>query len=71
VANRAPSTPLPREACTTDGRQCNAVFGALARGIWWGYPHLWLVPLLTWMVITPHLKQYGTLARIEARDEES
>ena len=34
-----------------------AMFAALAAaGVWWAYPLLWLVPLLTWMMVITRIR---------------
>jgi fatty acid desaturase len=42
------------------GPQClvnGAMFAALtAAGVWWAYPLLWLVPLLTWMMVITRIR---------------
>jgi fatty acid desaturase len=42
------------------GRQCvaNAVLfaGLAAAGVWWAYPLLWLLPLLTWMMVITRIR---------------
>jgi fatty acid desaturase len=42
------------------GPQClvnAAMFAALtAAGVWWAYPLLWLVPLLTWMMVITRIR---------------
>ena len=42
------------------GPQCiaNAVLfaGLAAAGVWWAYPFLWLVPLLTWMMVITRIR---------------
>ncbi|MGY4454704.1 fatty acid desaturase [Bradyrhizobium sp. i1.3.1] len=42
------------------GPQClanTAMFAALAAaGVWWAYPLLWLVPLLTWMMVITRIR---------------
>jgi fatty acid desaturase len=57
------SWPLARRAAhfwDKLGRQCvtNALlFAALAAaGVWWAYPLLWLVPLLTWMMVITRIR---------------
>ncbi len=42
------------------GRQCiaNAILfaGLTAAGVWWAYPLLWLVPMLTWMMVITRIR---------------
>jgi len=42
------------------GRQCvtnAAMFGVLAlAGVWWAYPLLWLLPLVTWMMVITRIR---------------
>ena len=57
------SWPLPRRAAhfwEKLGPQCvaNAILFALLAlaGVWWAYPLLWLVPLLTWMMVISRIR---------------
>ena len=56
------------------GPQClvNAVmFAALAAaGVWWAYPLLWLVPLLTWMMVITRIRNIAEHA-VVARQQRS
>ena len=58
-----PSWPFLQRArhfCGDLGRQVavNALFwaGLALAGIWWAYPLLWLVPLLTWMMVITRIR---------------
>ena len=67
--------PLKRRAAhfrAKLGLQClvNAVLfaGLAAAGVWWAYPLLWLVPLLTWMMVITRIRNIAEHALV-ARDE--
>jgi fatty acid desaturase len=55
------------------GRQCvvNAIlFAALAAaGVWWAYPLLWLVPLLTWMMVITRIRNIAEHAVVPDKDD--
>src|ERR1700758_2446304 len=55
------------------GPQCltNAVlFAALAAaGVWWAYPLLWLVPLLTWMMVITRIRNIAEHAVVPDCDD--
>src|SRR5947209_2567698 len=55
------------------GPQCavNAVmFAALAAaGVWWAYPLLWLVPLVTWMMVITRIRNIAEHAVIPDKDD--
>ena len=50
----------PRISGRSSVRRCvvNAVLfaGLAAAGVWWAYPLLWLVPLLTWMMVITRIR---------------
>src|SRR6476620_4071617 len=71
-----PSWPLARRARhfhDTLGRQIavNALFGAglAAAGIWWAYPLLWLVPLMTWMMVITRIRNIAEHAVVPDSDD--
>lgn len=55
------------------GRQIavNALFcaGLAAFGIWWAYPLLWLVPLLTWMMVITRVRNIAEHAVVADSDD--
>ena len=55
------------------GRQIavNALFwaGLAASGIWWAYPLLWLVPLLTWMMVITRIRNIAEHAVVPDSDD--
>jgi fatty acid desaturase len=55
------------------GRQIavNALFWAAlaASGIWWAYPLLWLVPLLTWMMVISRIRNIAEHAVVPDADD--
>ena len=55
-----PATRRLRHFRATLGAQIAAngvLFGGLAlAGVWWAYPLLWLVPLLTWMMVITRIR---------------
>lgn len=66
-----PAWPLTRRArhfWERLGPQCvaNAVlFAALAlAGVWWAYPLLWLLPLLTWMMVITRIRNIAEHAAV-------
>src|SRR2546422_4386493 len=71
-----PSWPLAqRAACFWDklGPQLlfNVVFlaGLSAAGVWWAYPLLWLVPLLTWMMVITRIRNIAEHAVVPDSDD--
>ena len=55
------------------GPQCvgNAILFAalLAAGVWWAYPLLWLVPLLTWMMVISRIRNIAEHAVVPDSDD--
>jgi fatty acid desaturase len=55
------------------GPQCvvNAVLfaGLAAAGLWWAYPLLWLVPLLTWMMVITRIRNIAEHAVVPDSDD--
>jgi len=71
-----PSWPLARRAAHFGeklGPQCvaNAVLfaGLAAAGVWWSYPLLWLVPLLTWMMVISRIRNIAEHAVVPDSDD--
>ena len=70
------SWPLPRRAAhfwEKLGPQCvvNALLFALLAlaGVWWAYPLLWLVPLLTWMMVISRIRNIAEHAVVPDDDD--
>jgi fatty acid desaturase len=70
------SWPLPQRAghfYDKLGRQIvvNALLwaGLAAAGIWWAYPLLWLVPLLTWMMVITRIRNIAEHAVVPDSDD--
>jgi fatty acid desaturase len=57
----------------TLGPQCvaNAILfaGLSAAGLWWAYPLLWLVPLLTWMMVITRIRNIAEHAVVPDSDD--
>ena len=57
------------------GPQClvNAVLFAacVAAGIWWAYPLLWLVPLLTWQMVITRIRNIAEHACVEGSADDA
>ena len=55
------------------GPQCvvNAMLfaGLAAAGVWWAYPLLWLVPLLTWMMVITRIRNIAEHAVVPDSDD--
>ena len=55
------------------GPQCvaNAVLfaGLAAAGVWWAYPLLWLLPLLTWMMVITRIRNIAEHAVVPDSDD--
>jgi fatty acid desaturase len=71
-----PSWPILRRARHFHdelGRQVavNALFwaGLALAGIWWAYPLLWLVPLLTWMMVITRIRNIAEHAVVPDSDD--
>ena len=49
----------------------NLVFlaGLAAAGVWWAYPLLWLVPLLTWMMVITRIRNIAEHAVVPDSDD--
>lgn len=72
----SPAWPLARRARhfhDTLGRQIavNALFwaGLAAAGIWWAYPLLWLLPLMTWMMVITRIRNIAEHAVVPDSDD--
>jgi fatty acid desaturase len=71
-----PSWPLARRAARFRdklGPQVlfNLVFlaGLAAAGVWWAYPLLWLLPLLTWMMVITRIRNIAEHAVVPDSDD--
>ena len=71
-----PAWPLARRVrhfCDKLGPQIavNALFWAAlaAAGIWWAYPLLWLVPLMTWMMVITRIRNIAEHAVVPDSDD--
>ncbi len=71
-----PAWPLPqklRHFWSKLGRQmiANGVLFAslIAAGVWWAYPLLWLVPLLTWMMVITRIRNIAEHAVVPDSDD--
>jgi fatty acid desaturase len=71
-----PTWPLARRAAhfwEKLGPQCvtnTVLFGALAAaGVWWAYPLLWLVPLLSWMMVISRIRNIAEHAVVPDSDD--
>ena len=71
-----PSWPLARRLAAFReklGRQfiVNAVLFALmaAAGVWWAYPLLWLLPLLTWYMVVTRIRNIAEHAVVSDHDD--
>jgi fatty acid desaturase len=55
------------------GRQCAAnaaLFAGLAlAGVWWAYPLLWLLPLMTWMMVITRIRNMAEHAVVPDSDD--
>src|SRR5258708_39805965 len=49
----------------------NLIFfaGLAAAGLWWAYPLLWLLPLLTWMMVITRIPNIAEHARVPDTDD--
>jgi fatty acid desaturase len=70
------SWPLPRRAAhfwEKLGPQLvfNGIFlaGLAAAGVWWAYPLLWLLPLLTWMMVITRIRNIAEHAVVPDSDD--
>ena len=63
----------PRISGASSGRRCVAtalLFAALAAaGVWWAYPLLWLLPLLTWMMVITRIRNIAEHAVVPDSDD--
>lgn len=71
-----PTWPLPRRARHFAGKlgpqiAVNAALclGLTLAGIWWAYPLLWLVPLLTWMMVITRIRNIAEHAVVPDSDD--
>ncbi len=71
-----PTWPLPRRArhfADKLGPQIavNAILilGLTLAGVWWAYPLLWLVPLLTWMMVITRIRNIAEHAVVPDSDD--
>jgi fatty acid desaturase len=71
-----PSWPIGRRAAHFWGKlgpQCVAnlvLFASLAAaGVWWAYPLLWLLPLLTWMMVITRIRNIAEHAVVPDSDD--
>jgi fatty acid desaturase len=71
-----PKLPLRRRAqhfCSKLGRQVavNALIcaGLGAAGVWWAYPLLWLLPLLTWFMVITRIRNIAEHAVVGEADD--
>jgi len=71
-----PSWPLERRAThfwQKLGPQClaNALLfaGLAAAGVWWAYPLLWLIPLMTWMMVISRIRNIAEHAVVPDSDD--
>ena len=72
-----PSWPLTQRACAISGDKLGPQFvvnallfaGLALAGVWWAYPLLWLVPLLTWMMVITRIRNIAEHAVVPDSDD--